>query len=233
MTIETQEHLLADGTTVAISRNGLHQYFINQESYRKMNSVTSMLGPLDLDAFGAGMGYAIKSARETGGDLNAARRLGNEAREEGTRLHDDIQAYIEQGVVNEDSVAFVAWLQALGGHGFKASERFLYHPGANGVGRLFGGTLDAISNNNEIWDWKSKAPGSRYRSKKDIAQVGAYGNALRAMGSAYEVSKGYIAYIYRDGSGVDIQEVDLEEGWELFKASFHVYQLVKGKGGGE
>ena len=231
--VETQEHLLLNGDTVAISRNGLHQYWLRQESYRKMPSVTSMLGPLDLDAFGAGMGYVIKSARENGGDINTARRLGIEAREEGSKLHDAIQAYIEQGIVDEESPAFVSWLNALGDYGWKASERFLYHPGANGMGRLFGGTLDAISNSNEIWDWKSVAPGSTFRNtQKNSAQLGAYAMALRAMGSVYAPEKGFLAYIFRDGSGVDIQEVDLKGGWELFKASFHVYQLMKGKGEG-
>jgi len=234
--VETQEHLLLNGDTVAISRNGLHQYWTDGQTYRKMASVTSMLGPLD-SGFSVGLGWGLKMAREHSKDgipdLDAPRRVGKEAQEEGTKLHDAIQNYIEQGIVDEESPAFVSWLNALGDYGWKASERFLYHPGANGMGRLFGGTLDAISNSNEIWDWKSVAPGSTFRNtQKNSAQLGAYAMALRAMGSVYAPEKGFLAYIFRDGSGVDIQEVDLKEGWELFKASFHVYQLMKGKGEG-
>jgi hypothetical protein len=33
----------------------------------------------------------------------------------------------------------------------------------------------------------------------------------------------------RDGSDVQIVPVDIEKGWELFKASNHLHRLVKGE----
>ena len=51
--------------------------------------------------------------------------------------------------------------------------------------------------------------------------------ALREMDSILAPASGYIAYVMRDGSGVDVVPVDLEQGWELFKASRTLSLLVK------
>ena len=229
MATETQSSLLFDGHRVNISRNGNHQYWLEGED--KMPSVTAMLGHLDSGAFGAGMGWALKMARENDGDLTAANRMSKEAQEEGTRLHEAIHQYIEKGIVDETNDLFVVWLNQVGNHHeWSASERFLYHPKLR-----YGGTADAFSRpaHTTIWDWKSKDSESYSKhggSIKDHAQLGAYAMGLREMGSIHTPTQGNIAYVMRDGSGVDVVPVDLDYGWELFKASHHIYTLLKGIG---
>ena len=228
MPTETQLSLLFDGRKVSISRNGNHQYWIEGEEDR-MPSVTSMLGHLDSGAFGVGMGWALKQARLADGDLDAPRRLSKEAQDEGNRLHDAIHQFIENGTVDETNDLFVVWLNQVGNHHeWSASERFLFH-----AKMRYGGTADAFSRpaHTTIWDWKSKDAESYSKyggSIKDHAQLGAYAMGLREMGSIHTPTLGKIAYIMRDGSGVDVVPVDLDYGWELFKASHHIYTLLKG-----
>ena len=228
MPTETQLSLLFDGRKVSISRNGNHQYWIEGEEDR-MPSVTSMLGHLDSGAFGVGMGWALKQARLADGDLDAPRRLSKEAQDEGNRLHDAIHQFIENGTVDETNDLFVVWLNQVGNHHeWSASERFLFH-----AKMRYGGTADAFSRpaHTTIWDWKSKDAESYSKyggSIKDHAQLGAYAMGLREMGSIHAPTLGKIAYIMRDGSGVDVVPVDLDYGWELFKASHHIYTLLKG-----
>ena len=228
MPTETQLSLLFDGRKVSISRNGNHQYWIEGEEDR-MPSVTSMLGHLDSGAFGVGMGWALKQARLADGDLDAPRRLSKEAQDEGNRLHDAIHQFIESGTVDETNDLFVVWLNQVGNHHeWSASERFLFH-----AKMRYGGTADAFSRpaHTTIWDWKSKDAESYSKyggSIKDHAQLGAYAMGLREMGSIHTPTLGKIAYIMRDGSGVDVVPVDLDYGWELFKASHHIYTLLKG-----
>jgi hypothetical protein len=230
MPTETQSSLLFDGRRVSISRNGNHQYWIEGEEAR-MSSVTTMLGHLDSGAFGAGMGWALKMARENDGDLDAPKRINEESQDEGNRLHDAIHQYIEKGIVDETNDLFVVWLNQVGNHHeWSASERFLYHPKLR-----YGGTADAFSRpaHTTIWDWKSKDSKSysvHGGSIKDVAQLGAYAMGLREMGSIHAPTQGTIAYIMRDGSGVDVVPVDLDQGWEIFKASHHIYTLLKGVG---
>ena len=229
MPTETQEHLHFDGRKTLINRNGNHKYWLSSTPDEKMPSVTTMLAHLDSGGFGAGMGWALKMVRENDGDLDAPRRLSKAAQDEGSRLHEAIHQYIEKGIVDETNDLFVVWLNKVGNHHeWSASERFLYHP------RLrFGGTADAFSRpaHTTIWDWKSKDAESysKYGGPiKDVAQLGAYAMGLREMGSIYAPSRGNIAYVMRDGSGVDVVPVDLDYGWELFKASHHLYTLLKG-----
>ena len=62
---------------------------------------------------------------------------------------------------------------------------------------------------------------------KDQAQLAAYAMALREMDSVYVPERGFIAYIMRDQSGVDVVPVDLNKGWKLFLASRSLYNLVR------
>jgi hypothetical protein len=109
-------------------------------------------------------------------------------------------------------------LRAIGTHwDWLATEVFLYYPTL-----LYGGTLDAISSGQAVWDWKTKDPdsyGLYGGSLKDHAQVASYAMALREMGSTYAPVFANIAYVMRDGSGVDVVEVDLEAGMALFLQS--------------
>jgi hypothetical protein len=223
---ETQQHLLFDGRKVSISRNGRHQYWVGDDDKDKMSSVTSMLGHMDSSGFGVGMGWALKVARLADGDLEAPRRASKEAQEQGTLLHDAIDSYIKSGIVDEENPVFVSWLHEVGNHhDWAASEQFCYHPALR-----FGGTVDALERYSVIWDWKTKERESYDKygpSIKDSVQLSAYAAALNDMGSVYAPSKGYIAYIMRDGSGVDVVEVDLNKGWEIFKACHHLHSLIR------
>lgn len=225
---ETQLHPLRDGTTLTISRNGNHQYWLDDGV--KVPSVTGLTGHIDSDGFGAGMGWALKQVREHDGDLEAPRRLNKEAIDSGTALHDAIDQYIKEGTVAEGNPAFVAWMHEVGVQKeWVAAEQFVFSI-LNG----YGGTADAFSlspaGDSVIWDWKSKNAESYSKyggSIKDHAQLAAYAMALREMGSTIAPDVGYIAYIMRDGSGVDVVRVDLEQGWEVFKASRTLSLLVK------
>ena len=193
-----------------------------------MPGTTSLLAYLDA-GFGIGMNWALKMVRENGGDLEAPRRLSKEAQQSGTELHQSIQTYIDEGVVDEGSPLFTSWLKALGSRSWVASERFCYNPELK-----YGGTVDAIAMGEdgelEIWDWKTKDAVSFTKyggSVKDHAQLGAYASALHQMGSQLAPVRGYVAYIMRDGSGVHVDEVDLGRAYNLFLASRAVYTLLK------
>ena len=238
---ETQHHPLTNGSTVSISRDTAHKYWIGSHGAgdnEKVRSVTTIAGWVDGDLFGAGMGWALQQARLNGGDLGAPARSSTAARQEGDRLHQAIDQYIKHGVVDEDDQLFVAWLNAVGlNHDWAVSEQFVYHPKLR-----YGGTIDAVSADNPgdivtLWDWKSKASNSYYSQKekngfggylKEYAQLAAYADALRALGSLYAPTKGCIAYIMRDGSGVDVVEVDLKYGSKLFRASRQLFRLTTG-----
>jgi hypothetical protein len=231
MPTETQQHPLATGT-VAISRNGNHQYWVDEGP--KMRSVTSLVKHVEGDTFGVGLNWGLKIARENGGDLDAPRRLGKEALDGGVQLHDAVDTYIKHGTITEDPV-FMAWHNALGDEPWLASEVFLYHPTLQPG---YGGTADALSfdihSGMTLYDWKTVDPnswqkyGSTLRINKDAAQLAAYADALITMGSAYAPTRGCIAYVMRDGSGVEVQDVDLEYGGKLFRASRELYLLTQG-----
>ncbi len=231
MPTETQQHPLMSGT-VAISRNGNHQYWVDDGP--KMRSVTSLVKHVEGDTFGIGLNWALKIARENGGDLDAPRRLSKEAMDSGVQLHDAVDKYIKHGTITEDPV-FMAWHNALGDKPWLASEVFLYHPTLQPG---YGGTADALSSDIHfgmtLYDWKTVDPdswqkyGSTLRINKDSAQLAAYAYALITMGSAYAPTRGCIAYVMRDGSGVEVVDVDLEYGDKLFRASRELYLLTQG-----
>jgi len=243
MVTEIQEHPLKAGGSLTISRNGHHQYWIDDGV--KVPSVTGLVGHVDSGGLSAGIGYAVRVIKENKGDTSAPNRLSKEALEEGNRLHDAVDAYIQHGEIAEDNPLFVAWLQEVAPHHeWLASERFVYNRWFD-----FGGTVDALSLDDQgrvtIWDWKTVDPGeapdkargikgkgwARYgsslRKAKDSAQLAAYAYTLDNMGSIYVPTYGRIAYILRDASEVVVEEVDLQWGWRLFEASKTLYDLRK------
>jgi hypothetical protein len=203
-----------------------------------MKSVTSIMRHVEGDTFGIGMNWALKVARENGGDLDAPKRLGKEAQASGVQLHEAVDSYIKRGAITEDPV-FMSWYNALGDENWLASETFLYHPNMDPG---YGGTADALSFDIRagltLYDWKTVDPdswqkhGSTLRINKDSAQLAAYADALVAMGSAYAPTRACIAYVMRDGSGVEVVEVDLEHGGKLFQASRNLYLLTQGSHNG-
>ena len=232
---DTQHHQLADGSKVQISRNGRHQYWIGDDG-PKMKSVTSLLKHIEGDTFGIGMNWALKLVRENDGNLNAPRQVSKESMDVGNRLHEAIDQYIRNHIVNEEDPLFLAWFNEVGeANDWLASELFLYNPALE---PNYGGTVDAISASSvdnrdvvTIWDWKSKEKDSyeKYGGYlHEHAQLAAYADALRAMGSVYTPTKGAIAYIMRDGSYVDVVEIDLERGSKLFQASRELFMLTQG-----
>jgi hypothetical protein len=230
MPTETQQHLLADGTMVDISRDGRHQYWI--EGGPKMKGVTSLIGHIDRDSFGVGMNWALKMARENGGDLDAPRRSTKASMDTGTQLHESIDRYIKTGEIAEDPL-FMAWY---GEHQYRdwiGSELFVIEPELE-----FGGTVDALALNGQdkavIHDWKTVEPGSWHkygdtlRRHKDIAQLAAYTYALEGMDSLWVPAEGYITYVLRDGSEAVVVEADLKLGLRLFKASRELFLMTNG-----
>ena len=154
---DAQHHQLADGSKVQISRNGRHQYWIGDDG-PKMRSVTSMLKHIEGDTFGIGMNWALKLVRENDGNLNAPRQVSKESMDVGNRLHDAIDQYIRNHIVNEEDPLFLAWFNEVGeANDWLASELFLYNPALE---PNYGGTVDAISMDDKaevvIWDWKTK-----------------------------------------------------------------------------
>jgi len=233
---DIQLHKLKDGSTVEIERKKSgrgHRYLINGEN--PVKSVTSVLGHLDTDAFGIGMGWALKQARLAGGDLDAPKRIGNQAREAGELLHSQIEEFINTGSIAEDLV-FIAWhslmdrLQFDEGFEFIASERFVYDPDL-----MIGGTIDAItrSANGEyhLYDWKTKEAESFSKygpSAKDFTQTAGYVQALRSMGSAWQpITKAWVVYVMRDGSKAERVEVPLEKYIPIYEAARQLDTLLQ------
>ena len=230
MPTETQQHLLADGTTTLdINRNGNHQYWIGDGP--KMKGVTSLIGHIDRDSFGVGLNWGLKIARESG-DLDAPRRSTKEAADIGTQLHEAIDRYIKTGEVAEDPL-FMAWYAEHKYRDWIGSELFVIEPELE-----YGGTVDALALNGQdkavIHDWKTVAPeswhrhGDTLRRHKDIAQLAAYTYALEGMDSLWVPAEGYITYVLRDGSEAVTVEADLKLGLKLFKASRELFLLTNG-----
>jgi len=233
MASETQQHPLSNGSAVTISRNGNHQYWIGDNG-PKVRSVTSMLRHIEGDSFGVGLNWGLKMVRENNGDMDAPKRMNASSIEVGNHLHATVDAYIQNGTIDEEDPLFLAWFHAIGEPtDWLASERFLYHPALQ-----YGGTLDSVSMNADgeiaIHDLKTVEPlswakyGSSLRINKDSAQLAAYNDALTTMGSIWSPTKGYITYVRRDGSGAEVVEVDLERGSKLFQASRELFVLTQG-----
>ena len=225
MPTESQLHPLKDGSSIEIFVNGLHQYWTEHDQVKRP-SVSGLSGHVEKDAFGAGMGYAIKQIN-SGLD---PRKSAKDAAEEGSKLHQDIQAYINEGTI-EESDLFIKWHQEFGNTEWITSERYVFNPEL-----LYGGTLDAIGfigGSSQLYDWKTVNPdswhkyGSSLRKAKDSAQIAGYALALESLGSAFDVDQAFIAYILRDGSAVELEKVDLDWGKRLFKYSMSLYNELK------
>jgi hypothetical protein len=226
-----QQHPLSDGRSLQIERNGRHQYRV--EGGEWLPGTTSLLAALDGGGFGAGMGWALKIARENDGDLDAPRRASKQAQDEGTQLHADIEAYIVDGTVAEANPLFVHWLQELGAcETWVAAEQYVIQSSDTG----YGGTIDAISveldGTTTAWDWKTKNAESFAKngpSLTDAAQIAAYVDALDAMGSRWRCGTAKVAYIMRDapveGRWVHVVEVSLDDGRALFNASHRIHTV--------
>ena len=233
--IRIQEHRLRNGSTVGIERKKSgrgHRYLL--VGGKPVGSVTSILGHLDKDAFSKGMGWALKEARLARGDLDAPRRIGNEARDAGELLHSQIEEFIEFGTIAEDK-PFLAWhrlmdqLHDVEGLELVATERFVYDPEL-----LIGGTVDCIVQTLDgefhVYDWKSKDPESYDKygpSDKDFTQVAGYVHALRAMSSAWAPSKAFIVYVMRDGSKAERVSVPLGKYIPIYKAAHQLHNLLE------
>ena len=234
MPVDTQTHPLETGL-IDISRTKIgngHRY--SAGGIMRMPSVTSVAKHVEGDTFGIGVNWAAKMLRETG-DPDAPKPHSKQARDEGTRLHDEIHQYIDKGTVAEDSPMFLAWLNLANnlenGLQFIQAERYLYHPELQ-----YGGTCDAISQDSNgefaLWDWKTKDRGSfeRQGSKgyiKDDVQLAAYVHALRSMKSIWAPSRAYVCYVMRDGSYAVRREIDIEQSMKLFVGSWHIYKLLE------
>jgi hypothetical protein len=242
MATETQQHLLVDGTLIEISRDGRHQYWVGDGP--KMKGVTSLIGHVDADGFGAGMGWALKKVRENGGDLEAPRQSAQQAKETGARLHSDIDDHIKTGTIAEDPL-FLAWYRGQKTDAnWLGSERFVINPELE-----YGGTVDALElldHGVVIHDWKTVEPsswhkyGDTLRKNKDAAQLAAYARALERMNSRPKLqargpqlvpTRGFVTYVLRDGSESFMVEADLELGWKIFQASRELTLLMNGNHG--
>jgi hypothetical protein len=218
--------------TITINRNGNHQYWVGDGP--KMSGVTTQLYHLDGNMFPIGMGWAIKQVRLADGDmekrLGAPKRIGDAAIATGTYLHEGMENFIATGKIDEENYLLTTLLQGVGQRDWIATEQFLYHPEYK-----YGGTADAFSQEPggiALWDWKTKDAESFAKygpGIKDMAQASAYVMALRAMGSVLAPDMAYICYIMRDGSTVDVVPVEIDRGWELFKAANHIHTLLKDK----
>jgi|TARA_R100001530_G_scaffold128570_2_gene98376 hypothetical protein len=235
----TQHHPIKENVfgekTIMLSRNGNHQYWLGNDKTMKMPSVTGITKYADAGSFGAGVGWATKTIRANDGDLNSPRGLSQQSIETGTALHDAIDNFITNKTINEDSFLFTKWLEDFGkDKTWLASEQLLYIPELS-----VGGTVDALyfdpddkSENGSIvladWKTKEKASFEQYgASTKDFIQVAAYCVGLRAMQSIYSPDSAKIVYVFRDGSGIEVVDVDIEKYWEIFKACHKLHSLLK------
>ena len=231
---DIQIHILRNGSTVGIERKNVgrgHRYLLDGGG--PVGSVTGVLGHLDSDAFGIGMNWALKQAR-LAGDLDAPKRIGNEARDAGELLHNQIEEFIRHGTIAEDK-PFLAWHRLMDGlhlsEGLElvATERFVYDPEL-----LIGGTVDCIVETLDgefhVYDWKTKERDSYDRngpSDKDMCQTAGYVHALRAMGSQWQVSKAFIVYVMRDGSKAERVSVPLGKYMPIYKAAHQLHNLLE------
>jgi hypothetical protein len=216
---ETQDHPLASGDTLQISRNGLHQYWLGDAKTKggRVPNVTGIVEPLG-PGFGAGKGWAQKLIRASGGDLDAPDVAGKAAMDEGNALHDAIDAFMTWGTISENPL-FLAWFDGMAGAGWLASERFVLSQEHG-----YGGTADAfyVNPNNGhhcIWDWKTV-------DRDSWDKYGSYAHAAHEMGSVYDPTDAWIGYVLRDGSDVIVEPVDLERGWRLFTACLALHQAI-------
>lgn len=241
---ETQRLTKSDGSTVTVSRNGNHHYRVNGGP--PLPSVTSLIGHIDGDSFGAAMGWTRKMIDQSGGDIDAALKAGKEARDLGTSFHASVETFLKNYLLTSvlpEGPLFDHWRERFARwddkkerwvltNAFFGSEWFVANESQG-----YGGTIDALSlepidgrDGVVIWDWKTKSNIESYEKygppKKDVAQLSAYAKAFTSMDLRLgPVLEGYIGYVMADR--IDIVPCDLEEGWELFQLSHRMHTLVK------
>jgi len=230
---DIQTHQLQNGRTVEIEKKKSgrgHKYLLNGET--PVKSMTSILDHLEVGSFGIGVNWALKEAR-LANDLEAPKRIGEEARKEGELLHAQIEEFIKTGSIAE-SLPFLSWhelitqLQFTEGLDFIGTERFVYDSEL-----MIGGTVDAIAQVDGeilILDWKTKVSDSFYRfgpSIKDKVQLAGYTHALRSMNSIFAPSKAALIYVMRDGGKAVRVDVDLEKYIPIYKATHQLHSLLE------
>ena len=196
-----------------------------------MPSVTTIGGYIGAASFGAGVGWAQSVIRKNNGDPDSPKAAAEKAMQLGTALHDAIDRFVQyREMPGELDDAFMSWHREIGSqHTWVASELLVVDPFIE-----IGGTIDAISVENgsyAIWDWKTKdrnAKGTFHKDPKDQAQIAAYARALRRLGHQFAPQLGYICYIMRDGSGLEIIKVDLLQAERLFDLGYGMYHALKG-----
>ena len=233
---DIQHHNLKSGRTIEITRKRSgrgHRYILNGEG-KGVKSMTSILDHLEVGSFGIGVNWALKQARLAGNDLDAPKRIGDQAREEGELLHAQIEDYINTGSIAE-SLPFLSWHELISTWQFQgldliATERFVYDDALK-----IGGTVDAIAQVDGeilILDWKTKVSDSFYRfgpSIKDQVQRAGYTHALRNMNSIFAPSKAALVYVMRDGGKAVRVDVDLEKYIPIYKATHKLHSLLEVK----
>ena len=231
---DVQIHQLQNGSAVEIERKKSgrgHRYILNGEG-KGVKSMTSILDHLDVGSFGIGMNWALKQARIAGNDLDAPKRIGEEARKGGELLHAQIEDYINTGSIAE-SLPFLSWHELISTWQFQgldliATERFVFDPEL-----MIGGTVDAIAQVDGeilILDWKTKVSDSFYKygpSIKDKVQLAGYTHALRNMNSIFAPSKAALVYVMRDGGKAVRVDVDLEKYIPIYKATHQLHSLLE------
>ena len=243
---DTQQHPLKNKSFFTIHVNGNHQYWTDDDLVKRP-SVTGLSAFTDSDAFGAGMGYAIKEAEETGNPQEARVQV-KLAIDIGTDFHSHVDNYIKTGAISEDPV-FMCWYNEIAvNREFIASETLVYHPSLKYGGTADAFSLEALGPDGEdkvvLWDWKTvnrdswekvegygpnrgKQRGSSLRWIKDHAQVAGYAKCLKALDSVLEVDAAFICYVMRDGSYAVTELVDLAFGERVFDISRDMYLLQK------
>ena len=255
----TQEHPLKSGASAIIERNAKHKYrllkgslcaeelcqCIEHPEVQGASAIVKYVQSFD-SGFGAGQGWATKLIRESKnlvghpecllhhGDYDLPRKVGNEARDMGTQLHDEVDDFIRNKKVAEHSPMFVSWHKVVDPlFDWLTSEQFLVHKDLH-----FGGTFDAVGLDREtgeitIIDHKTvdlaswEKYGSKNRREENGAQLAAYAAGLHSLNSRYAPDKGLIAYVLRDGSGTFLEEVNLSRGYGFFLAARETYNLHK------
>ena len=232
MPTESQVHPLKDGSSITIHKDTVtrgdesyHRYYTDSDP-TQLPSVSTIAKPADGNLFSVGSKWATRIIRESGGDVDAPRRVGDEARDIGTKLHNDIDQFITGKEVAEDNPLFVHWMNHCVGHRkWLASEQMIIVPGG------YGGTADAFSMEESglcLWDWKT-VTSKRKPYASTIAQMGGYTKALREMGSVYAPDIAYVAMVSRDATWSELYPVDLVEAVKLFEVLLKLYRELKNK----
>ena len=240
-TYDLEQTLIIGDNEVHIQRTPRHKYsyYIIKRGDGSMNphwqgsnmpSVTTIGGYIGADSFGAGVGWAQSVIRKNNGDPDSPKAAAEKSMQLGTELHNAIDKFVQfREMPDEADDAFMSWHREIGSQRmWVASEMMVVD-----IDIDVGGTIDAISAENgsyAIWDWKTKdrnAKGTFHKDPKDQAQIAAYARALHRLRHQFAPQKAYICYIMRDGSGLEVIEVDLAKARKLFDLGYDMYHALK------